>query len=226
MTLDPPHRAARRGRRRSVRARASRRRVAAHRTRRQGRQARGRQQGQGTPDVQDRRALAARARLGSRGRHSSERASQAGRVQGRLLGRLELVRQRPVEGLPQRLQADARRAHLARDRVPGSRRVVLGAPELAARPPGLRRAVDGPAATTGSSGSLTGPASCRSSRSGSGGPTGASTRSTGATPGAGKASTDSPRHPAGTRSTRSGATSTSTRSTPRTGRAGTARTAS
>src|SRR5581483_12136332 len=66
----------------------------------------------------------------------------AGRVQGRLLRRLGVVPEDGLEDVRERVHPCPGAARVARGGVPDTGRFVLGAPELAARPSGLRRAAE------------------------------------------------------------------------------------
>ena len=99
-------------------------------------------------------------------RESAGARAEAGRVPTRLLRRLRQVPHDVLEDV--RLDVPAVRrpaARVARDRVQGAGRLVLGAAVLAAEAEELRRALDRTAPAAGSCTSRTGPAPCPCSRS-------------------------------------------------------------
>src|SRR5438876_9088822 len=125
-----------------VRVRARARRpgggLAADRSQRVAHQARGQLEGHGDDHVQRPRARDASARLGCEERALAAGAAgrSAGQVQARLLGRLGPLAEARLEALPERLPRLRRaRAAVARDRLHGSGRLLLGAAELADGPP-------------------------------------------------------------------------------------------
>ena len=200
-----------------------------HRPQRQRRLPEGGAERPGARQLHARAASAGTCSPGARSTRSHPTpGQQADRVQARLLGRLRHVQARRLEDVQERLPRVRRpRAAVVRRRLQGARRLVLGAPVLAAdaarttasrRPPkqsvwelrlshwrGELPVADGQPELGLPASSTTSSARSRTSAS---------------------RSTASSRRPPASRSTRSAATSTSTRSTRPTARAGSARTAS
>ena len=137
-----------------------------HRPQRQRRLPEGGAERPGARQLQRTREALERARLGSAQRDPSDPAPQAGRVQARLLGRLRHLQARRLEDLQGRLSPVRRpRPAVVRRRLQGGRRLLLGAPVLAADAAELRPQGDRRSSRSGSCACRTSAARCPCSRS-------------------------------------------------------------
>ena len=109
----------------------------------QGHRLRRQREGRGARHVHGGRQVEARARLGRAQRDRADARAAAGVVQARLLGRLRQVQAGLLEDLHEHLQRLRRPgARVEGDGVQGARRLVLGAPGVAAHAAELRRRAD------------------------------------------------------------------------------------